>query len=125
MDPKRISEKNGFQNMVEVAEWLHKVPLLSNVSLEERQMLGSAMVEKEYDEGACIIKQGEIGDGFFIIRSGKAVVTRLDGNAVSTLCHLSIGDFFGEAVALAPVEQHSPLFLFDFLSCWHPPQRRC
>jgi CRP-like cAMP-binding protein len=60
------------------------------------------MDSRSFKDGAPIIEQGEVGDGFYIIREGKAQVTRVDPmtNEAQAICTLQNGDFFGEAALL-------------------------
>jgi len=85
-----IDEKTGAQ--------LKKVPILSQYSMAELNKLGSVMEQRAYKDGETIIEQGQIGDGFFIIASGVANVTRTedDTKKMSLLGELKGGDYFGE-----------------------------
>lgn len=65
---------------------------------EIRNLLGSLEI-KEYGAGEAIIREGEKGDAFYILRSGTArVVKESDGGKV--LNHLKAGDSFGELALL-------------------------
>jgi CRP-like cAMP-binding protein len=48
--------------------------------------------EVSFEPGRTIVRQGEMGTGFFLVVSGSARVVR-DGE---TLAHLGPGEFFGE-----------------------------
>lgn len=65
---------------------------------EIRNLLGSMEV-KEYGAGEAIIREGEKGDAFYILRTGSAqVIKESDGGKV--LNHLKAGDSFGELALL-------------------------
>jgi hypothetical protein len=56
---------------------------------------------KVYPPGSVIIRQGERGDEFFLIRRGKALVTMEDGSSGSRQVNeLGKGDFFGDRALL-------------------------
>ena len=55
------------------------------------------MEEEQYDAGACIIRQGTVGDHFFIIKSGKASVRRdMPNGEQEEVAVLEAGCYFGE-----------------------------
>ena len=64
--------------------FLSKVPMFQG--LKDRQLLRLAdrMVERSYAVGDIIVKQGQGGEGFYVVTSGKAEATRerLDGEKV-------------------------------------------
>lgn len=81
--------------------WLQKIPLLSNLTDTERLILAKAMERQKHVAGTKVITQGEIGEGFFIIESGTARVTRIDDkHNENLLCILGAHDYFGEAALL-------------------------
>jgi CRP-like cAMP-binding protein len=55
-------------------------------------MVADRAVEVDFPEGRAIVRQGEVGTGFFLITTGRARVVR-DG---ATIAELGPGDFFGE-----------------------------
>merc|ERR1712087_800007 len=63
---------------------------------DEHPKLAQAFVDQSFQKGATIIKQGDSGHEFFVIREGEASV-HVDGNKVTTL---KKGDYFGEASLL-------------------------
>ncbi len=79
-----------------------KVPLLNALNDEELAILGGSMVVESYNTGDVIIKQGDIGEGFYIMMDGQAQVRRKDPSTKEekTLDLISEGDYFGEAALL-------------------------
>ena len=81
--------------------FLAKVPLFQG--LKDRQILRLAdrMVERNYAAGDMIVKQGQGGEGFYVLISGKAEATRerSDGEKLHVN---SFGptDYFGELALL-------------------------
>jgi CRP/FNR family transcriptional regulator len=82
-------------------KFLNIVPLF--VGLKDRQLLRLAdrMVERSYAVGDVIVKQGQGGEGFYVITAGKAeaVRERSDGEKV-VVNSFAPGDFFGELALL-------------------------
>jgi CRP-like cAMP-binding protein len=77
-------------------ELLAAVPLFAGVEPAHLDRLAARTVEVEYPAGRVIVRQGEVGTGFFVIASGAADVVR-DG---TTVAHLGPGEFFGELSVL-------------------------
>jgi CRP-like cAMP-binding protein len=71
--------------------------------LNNRQLkkLAERFVERHYAAGTAMVTQGQGGEGFFILVSGKAeaVRTRADGEKV-VVNTFGPGDFFGEMALL-------------------------
>ncbi len=81
--------------------FLSNVPLFTE--LKDRQLLRLAdrMVERTYAAGDVIVKQGQGGEGFYVITSGKAEATRERADGEKVLVNtFGPTDFFGELALL-------------------------
>ena len=93
-------------------EFLKKIPLLSSLLNSEIQMLNDSLIEQVYNKNDVIIKQGDDGDKFFIIKNGQAKVIK-EGND-KQVGLLNDGDYFGERALIkkdkraATIIAHSP-----------------
>jgi len=76
----------------EKAELLASVELFAGVDRESLGAIAERSVEVSFPAGRWIVRQGEIGTGFFLIVSGRARVVRDD----DLLATLGPGAFFGE-----------------------------
>eukprot|EP00003_Mantamonas_plastica_P025252 TRINITY_DN4911_c0_g2_i6.p2 TRINITY_DN4911_c0_g2~~TRINITY_DN4911_c0_g2_i6.p2 ORF type:complete len:119 (+),score=35.67 TRINITY_DN4911_c0_g2_i6:437-793(+) len=56
--------------------------------------LADALESHDFKAGDVIIREGDIGDQFFIVESGSVVVHK--GNDETVLCELTTGQYFGE-----------------------------
>ncbi len=56
-----------------------------------------------YPSGALVIREGDVGDKFYLIRQGQAEVFSGQGEARKSLASLGPGDFFGELALLKDV----------------------
>jgi len=74
-------EKNE-EERIQILEALAHIFLFSKLGAEEKQMLVDAMEREKFSAGHDIVKQGEDGDLFYIIKSGRASVL-VDGNEVN------------------------------------------
>eukprot|EP00808_Paulinella_micropora_P020544 g36056.t1 len=85
-----------------VGDFLRSVPILARMDEDALANLSASFIEKRYKNKEVIIRQGALGDGFFVISQGKVEVTRVDEHKVQqVLGHLKEGDFFGETALLA------------------------
>jgi CRP-like cAMP-binding protein len=91
-------ETRSSTSGVEISAMLKNVPLLAKLSPTEREILGNSFVEKSFPDGYRMIVEGDIGREFFIIKEGKARVTKVDPEkkAEIELCQLTRHDYFGE-----------------------------
>lgn len=74
-------------------EVLASLPLLGKHNTKDFKELATKFETKTFEGGDVIFKQGDEGDGFYIIQAGECEVYREDNQLVATL---SPGDYFGE-----------------------------
>lgn len=75
---------------------LRRVPLFEDLAAEELQAVADAMRTRTFGAGEAVTVEGEAGDGFFVVESGRAEVT-VEGQPQGTL---GPGDHFGEIALL-------------------------
>jgi CRP/FNR family cyclic AMP-dependent transcriptional regulator len=76
----------------QIAELLARTRLFAGVDSEGLERVAARMTELDVPADRAIVRQGEIGTGFFIVVRGAVRVIR-DGE---TLAELGPGAFFGE-----------------------------
>ena len=86
----------------EVQVFMNQVPLLKNLSDDEQGRLVDAFEMKTWARGAVVVRQGDPGDFFYIIKNGEAEVTQEAAEQVKRVNHLFKSDFFGEMALLDP-----------------------
>lgn len=76
---------------------LREVPLFSEMDEQEVGGIRSIMEEMKFKPGQLIIREGDIGDLFYVITDGHAEVFIRDENGSDIILHeAGPGDFFGE-----------------------------
>ncbi len=81
----------------EIGKILKRTDLFAPVPEEERDRLASHFQEALYAQGECLVKQGEAGNSFFLVRSGRvAVAVREDSGRESVVARIEAGGYFGE-----------------------------
>lgn len=74
-------------------EMLARVPLFASLSARHLRRLAELTEEHRYMEGAPVVREGDVGDTFYVILAGEAKVVPRSGRVVHRLYP---GDFFGE-----------------------------
>ncbi len=103
VDP--LSEADQRHLQVElIVRALRQIDLLAVLENAELHALAEHVGTRLYGRGEVLARQGEAGDTFFIIRSGRVRIdvddVLGDTMAVVTVNHLGPGDFFGEMALL-------------------------
>jgi CRP-like cAMP-binding protein len=76
---------------------LAAIPLLAELTLDERECVAEVCEQLEIEEGATLLREGDFGYAVFAITDGTAEVIQ-DGNVLRTL---GPGDVFGEIAVLS------------------------
>jgi len=83
-----------------VCEFLKECPIFSRLTPRTLTEVADQMKPEKHPAGAVIVRQGDPGDKFYIIKSGSVDVMVDDGTARHTVATLVKGDFFGETALL-------------------------
>jgi CRP-like cAMP-binding protein len=93
------------------AQFLANVSLFSGMKERSLMPLADRLIERKFQDGDCIIEQGNEGFGLFIVASGTAEVRfeDKDGN-ITIVNELGEGDFFGEMALLDALPRSASVF---------------
>ncbi|KAF2655437.1 camp-dependent protein kinase-like protein regulatory subunit [Lophiostoma macrostomum CBS 122681] len=95
---RRILMDSAFQRRRMYEGFLEEVPLLSSLTPYERSKIADALETKKFPSGTTIIREGDVGESFYILESGEAeVYKRGVDKAVKSY---QKGDYFGELALL-------------------------
>ncbi len=87
-------------NLARVGDYprmLHRMPLLSDLSGTTFRRVLETMLAHRLEDGAMVVREGEIGESFFLIATGEVRVYRTDIQGRETeLARLHEGSIFGE-----------------------------
>lgn len=95
---REILASHKLQRLSEALRALRNVSLLNQLTTGELQQVAAAMEWEEYPANTAVIRQGEVGEHFFVITRGEILVTQVDAasGAETTIRTMAAGDHFGE-----------------------------
>jgi len=85
---------------VTIATFLIKCPVFKETSPSLLADVANKMLKEVHPERTIIIREGDEGDKFYIIRSGRVAVLKEREGKEEVLTELGPGDFFGELALL-------------------------
>lgn len=97
----------------EKADLLGRVEMFSRTSKRALGLIADAAVEVDFPAGGYIVRQGEIGTGFYLVASGKVRVER----AGRLLAAMGPGEFFGELSVLDQAPRMAHVIAVDPTTC--------
>jgi hypothetical protein len=80
--------------------FLRQVPLFARLEPEDLQHVAEAMVERVYDSGDVLVREGDLGDEMLVIVEGSVQVTKRSEDGERTLRRLEAGAHVGELAIL-------------------------
>ena len=81
----------------DVAEFLRHVRLFQGFSDADRAALARALRERSLRKGQVVMREGDMGDEMFLVRSGTIVVSKaVTGPVEQVVARMGPGEFFGE-----------------------------
>jgi len=97
---RRIIMDSAFQRRRMYETFLESVPLLATLTPYERSKIADALETAKHPAGSTIIREGDVGDTFFLLESGHAEVRKRGVNDNAPLKTYGPGDYFGELALL-------------------------
>lgn len=103
-----------MEQVLGVRIFLRQVPVLTTLTLQVLDDLASRLQVEAYAPGAEIVRQGDVGDRLYIMKSGRVDVTyESDGRPRVHLATLSKMDYFGEIALLRDVQRTATVQALD------------
>jgi len=93
--------------------YLSRIPMFSTCSPEQLDVVAESGNAVAVEDGREVVKEGDSGDGFYVITSGRAMVRR-GGKEVA---RLDVGDYFGELSLFDPAPRNASVTAIESLSC--------
>ena len=94
--------------LVTRCEFLQKCEFLDPLNSDQITKMASALEECEFEDGDVVVRQGDPGDSFYIIESGKIKCTQLKSSGMEVeLITLGKADYFGEMALMLNETRHA------------------
>jgi CRP-like cAMP-binding protein len=87
--------------------------MFSTCSPEQLDVLAESGDAVAEEDGRDIVSEGDVGEGFYVITSGSAMVRR----AGKDVARLEVGDYFGELSLFDPAPRNASVTAVGPLSC--------
>ena len=102
---RRFGVAEDLDEAMERADVLTGMPLFSEVRAPQVKVIASKLMAESHPAGSTIVRQGDLGDKFYVIKAGTVEVRRLPegAEAETTVGRLGRGEYFGEIALLMNV----------------------
>ncbi|XP_046965323.1 cGMP-dependent protein kinase, isozyme 1-like [Vanessa cardui] len=98
---QKIMVRSGRQEMEDNIRFLSSVPLLQGIHAIELAKIAEFLKREFFSAGTTVVRQGDRGDKFYIIRGGTVIVTkREEDGGERRVGSLRRGEYFGEQALL-------------------------
>ena len=114
----RIKSDVAVKETSVICEFLKSFPLFADLTPNTLAEVADQMMIHEAQPGDVVIRQGDAGDLFYLIRSGRVDVLISDGTQERKVAELKEGQYFGEAALItdeprnATIVAHEPCVFY-------------
>jgi CRP-like cAMP-binding protein/Zn-dependent protease len=113
-----------MQRVAQRRQSLADLPLFRDLRPAERDLLLAWFREETFRLGQTVVRQGEPGDRFYLIRAGRAEVLRAEsGEQPRQVAELGPGEFFGELALLHAAPRNATVRALTPLETWSLSRR--
>jgi putative ABC transport system ATP-binding protein len=100
MKDGRVQSNVLVDETVRICVFLQKVPLFAGLTPSQLVEVAEKMHREVYPPEATIVRQGEVGERWYLIKEGKVEVRVDDQTGSRVVATLDGGQFFGETAIL-------------------------
>jgi len=113
MNEGRIASDIRVDKTVRICLFLQKVPLFSGLTPARLVEVAENMKEEAHPPATCLIRQGEVGDKFYLIKKGNVEVYVDDRTTSRLTATLGDGEVFGEVALLEDKPRNATVIAKD------------
>ena len=99
----RFALREKVDRSIGRADLLRRMPLFAELDTLQIQLIAAQLWEETYEAGAVIIRQGEIGETFYVIESGRVQVSVAQDGEERVIAERGPGEYVGEIALLLKV----------------------
>ena len=96
----RVVSDVDMANSLTLVGFLRKCPVFTEAAPAFLADTAGKLREEHMPTGTVVIREGDVGDKFYLLQAGRVSVTRATPAGPETLAELGPGDFFGELALL-------------------------
>ena len=111
---------SSSNQIIQLSQFLSKIKLFESLGVQSLSQLARSLTKQTYDDGTYIIRQGEIGEQFYVIFKGQVRVTNTgdDGNE-KFLLNLAAGMVFGERAIIKKEPRAANIIADGPVECYY------
>lgn len=94
---RKILLGSSFKKRLMYDELLKSIPILQSLTTYDRAKLADALDTEFYEPGQVIVREGDVGENFYLIEYGECEVSK---NGQGVVAQLKSHDYFGEVALL-------------------------
>ncbi|KAE8890035.1 hypothetical protein PF003_g25985 [Phytophthora fragariae] len=123
---RMMQARSSSDSLVKRAKWLRQVEILASLSERQLALLAGVLKASTFSDNEMIIKQGDVGDTFYIVEEGNVSCQmegprgfkNSDGHHDRTeLAILGPGDYFGEMALLSDMPRNASIYAQGCVKC--------
>ena len=99
----RFALREKVDRSIARADLLRRIPLFAELDSLQIQLIAAQLREEAYEPGSVIIRQGEIGETFYVIESGRVQVSVAQDGEERVIAERGPGEYVGEIALLLKV----------------------
>ncbi|KPL20187.1 MAG: hypothetical protein AMJ93_12565 [Anaerolineae bacterium SM23_84] len=99
----RFALREKVDRSIAWADLLRRMPLFAELDAQQIQLIAAQLREETYEPGAVIMRQGEIGETFCVIESGRVQVSVTQDGGKKVVAERGPGEYVGEIALLLEV----------------------
>ncbi|CAL9735229.1 cAMP-dependent protein kinase regulatory subunit [Monosporozyma servazzii] len=103
---RKILLGSSFKKRVLYEDLLRSVPVLEKLTTYERSKLADSLDTQYYEPGEVIIREGDVGENFYLIEYGDVQVIKEGKHVLATL---GKGDYFGELALINDIPRQATI----------------
>jgi CRP-like cAMP-binding protein len=100
---KRFDLREKVDRSIAHADLLRRMPLFAELDAQQIRLIAAQLREETYEPGDTVMRQGEIGETFFVIESGRLQVTVSQNGDEKVIAERGPGEYVGEIALLLEV----------------------
>eukprot|EP00981_Chlorochromonas_danica_P000013 scaffold17_cov187-Ochromonas_danica.AAC.9 len=118
---RQLAAQQEVHKLEEKLQLIRGIDLFEKLSAPAMEKIADVLTIQQFSAGERIIKQGEVGDRFYIIISGRVSITQTQGLVASStveLVKLGPGKYFGEKALMEDSPRKATVTAITSVSCY-------